>query len=293
MSSALGWMGVAAAGSAAVGAGVSLYSGQKGAKAAKGAAAAQSGMAKLAIGEQQMAENEIINLLRPYMEAGRPDLTQPYIQAGGQALQGVQGLLGLRGAGEQQSAINQIQQGSQFQELARQGEQGILQNASATGGLRGGNVQAALSQFRPALLNQLIESQYGKLAGLASMGGSAAQNLLGMGQQAASGLATAQQQTGANIGNFLTQMGSAQAAGITGAANAQIQGLSGAATQGGNLVQTLYAMQQGQKPSMSSGIGTGGFAGTYQQAQQMYGGAPLAYSAPEGPGGPGGWYKQS
>jgi hypothetical protein len=196
------------------------FSSREQAKAAKGAARSQMSMAELAVYEQQMAENEIINLLRPYMEVGRPDLTQPYIQAGGQALQGMQGLLGLRGAGEQQSAINQIQQGSQFQELARQGEQGILQNASATGGLRGGNVQAALSQFRPALLNQLIESQYGKLAGLTSMGGTAAQNLLGIGQQTAAGLASAQQQTGANIGNFLTQRGAAQAGGILGAGKA-------------------------------------------------------------------------
>ena len=280
-------------GSAVLGAGTSLYSGAKGAKAARGAARAQAEMSKLAVSEQQMAENEIINLLTPYMQAGRPDLTQPYIQAGGQALQGLQSLAGLRGAAEQQAAIQGIEQGAQFQELARQGEQGILQNAAATGGLRGGNTQAALAQFRPSLLNQLIESQYGKLAGLTSMGGSAAQNLLGIGQQATTNLANVQQQTGANIGNFLTQMGQAQAAGITGAANAQIQGLSGAVTSIGNLGQNLFAMQQASRPSMSSGIGTGGFAGTYQQAQKMYGGAPLAYFAPEGPGGPGGWYAQS
>jgi hypothetical protein len=196
------------------------FSSKEKAKAAKGAARAQANAATEAIKEQEQSLQAIYGLLRPYMEAGRPDLTQPYIQAGQQALQGAQGLLGLRGAGEQQAAINQIQQGAQFQELARQGEQGILQNAAATGGLRGGNVQAALSQFRPALLNQLIESQYGKLAGLTSMGGTAAQNLLSMGQQAAAGIGTAEQQRAANIGNFLTQMGAAQAGGILGAGKA-------------------------------------------------------------------------
>lgn len=196
------------------------FSSREQAKAAKGAARAQAASAQKAVGEQESALEAIRSLLSPYMEVGRPDLTQPYIQAGGQALQGVQGLLGLRGAAEQQSAIQGIEQGAQFQELARQGEQGILQNASATGGLRGGNVQAALSQFRPALLNQLIESQYGKLAGLTSMGGTAAQNLLGLGQQTAAGIATAEQQTAANIGNFLTQMGAAQAGGILGAGKA-------------------------------------------------------------------------
>lgn len=196
------------------------FSAREQAKAAKSAGRAQAAAAQQAVGEQESALEAIRGLLSPYMEVGRPDLTQPYVQAGGQALQGLQGLLGLRGVGEQQAAIQGIEQGAQFQELARQGEQGILQNAAATGGLRGGNVQAALSQFRPALLNQLIESQYGKLAGLTSMGGTAAQNLLSMGQQTAAGLATAQQQTGANIGNFLTQKGAAQAGGILGAGKA-------------------------------------------------------------------------
>ena len=196
------------------------FSSREQAKAAKSAGRAQMSAAENAIDVQEQSLQAIYRLLTPYMQAASPDLTQPYIQAGGQALQGVQGLLGLRGAGEQQSAINQIQQGAQFQELARQGEQGILQNASATGGLRGGNVQAALSQFRPALLNQLIESQYGKLAGLTSMGGTAAQNLLSMGQGSATGIASAEQQRGANIGNFLTQMGAAQAGGILGAGKA-------------------------------------------------------------------------
>jgi len=279
-------------GGALLGAGTSLYSGSKGAKAAKGAARAQAAASEGAIANTEESLRAIYRILSPYMAAGSPGLTQPYIQAGGQALQGMQGLLGLRGAGEQQAAIGQIQQGAQFQELARQGEQGILQNAAATGGLRGGNVQAALGQFRPALLNQLIESQYGKLAGLTGMGGTAAQNLLGIGQQMASGLATAEQQRGANIANLKTGIGAAQAAGITGAANAQIQGLTGAATSIGNLGQNLFSMQQASRPTMSSGIGTGGFAGSYQQAQQMYGGAPIAYQAPIGPGAPGGFYMQ-
>jgi hypothetical protein len=280
------------AGASVLGVGSSLYSGAKGAKATKGAAKAQTSAAQEAADIQNEQIDVIRGLLQPYIGAGRPDLTQPYIQAGEQALQGLQGLTGLRGAGEQQAAINQIQQSAQFQEMARQGEQGILQNAAATGGLRGGNTQAALSQFRPALLNQLIESQYGKLAGLTSMGGSAAQNLLNLGQQTTAGLATAEQQFAANKGNFVTQMGAAQAAGITGAANSQIQGLSGAVGSIQNLGQNLFAMQQASRPSMASGLGTGGFAGSYQQAQQMYGGAPIAYQAPVGPGAPGGFYMQ-
>lgn len=196
------------------------FSAKEQSKAARGAARAQASAADRALSEQESSLTKIRDLLAPYMEAGRPDLTQPYVQAGGQALQGLQGLIGLRGAGEQEAAIGQIQQGAQFQELARQGEQGILQNAAATGGLRGGNVQAALGQFRPALLNQLIESQYGKLAGLTSLGGTAAQNLLGMGQETALGAATAEQQAAANVANLITQKGAAQAGGILGSGKA-------------------------------------------------------------------------
>lgn len=199
------------------------FSAKEKAKAARGAARAEMSAAEKGIATQEESLQEIYKLLSPYMEAGSPELTKPYVQAGEQALQGIQGLLGLRGAGEQQAAIQNIEQGAQFQEMARQGEQGILQSASATGGLRGGNAQAALAQFRPALLNQLIESQYGKLAGLTSMGGTAAQNLLSMGQQTASGLATAGQQAGSNISNLLVKKGSAQAGGILGAGKAYAQ----------------------------------------------------------------------
>lgn len=279
------------ASTAAAGVG-SAISGSKASSAAKSAAATQAKSQGQAIDEQRRQFDSIRELLKPYIEAGRPDLTQPYVQAGPGALQAMQGLAGLRGAGEQQAAIQQIQQGAQFQELARQGEQGILQNAAATGGLRGGNVQAALSQFRPALLNQLIESQYGKLAGLTSLGSTSAQNLLGVGQASAAGTATAGQQSAQNIGNLMVGQGQAQAAGQIGAANAFAQGVGGITSAIGGGVQNYMLSQALNKPSMTSGLGTGGFAGTYQQAQQMYGDAPIAYQAPVGPGAPGGFYMQ-
>jgi hypothetical protein len=210
-------------------------------------------------------------------------------------LQGIQGDTSYADISRQrqQQAIQGIEQGPLYQELAKQGEQGILQNASATGGLRGGNTQAALGQFRPQLLNQLIEQQYSKLAGLTSLGAGASQNLLNIGQASAAGTAAAGQQSGTNIANLLTGQGQAQASGIIGAANAQAQGLAGVSSSIGTGFQNYMLMQQLNKPTMTSGLGTGGFAGSYQDAQSMYGGAPVAYQAPAGPGGPGGWYKQS
>ena len=270
---------------------VSSSSASKGAKASQAAANTQAEAQGRAIDEQRRQFDSIQELLKPYVQAGKPDLTQPYVQAGPGALQAMQGLAGLRGAGEQQAAINQIQQGAQFQELARQGEQGILQNASATGGLRGGNVQAALAQFRPALLNQLIESQYGKLAGLTTLGSTSAQNLLGVGQSSAAGTAAAGQQSAQNIGNLMVGQGQAQAAGQIGAANAYAQGAAGITGALGGGVQNYMLMQQLNKPTITSGLGTGGFYGDYGAAQQAYGpGTNVQYQAPVGPGAPGGFY---
>lgn len=237
---ALGVAGTALLGGALT-AGVvgSQLSASKSAAASRQAAAQQAAAQGSAIEVQNQQFQQIQDLLRPYVEAGRPDLTQPYIEAGPGALKAMQGLAGLRGAGEQQAAINQIQQSAQFQELARQGEEAILQNAAATGGLRGGNVQAALAQFRPALLNQLIESQYGKLAGLTSLGSTSAENLLRAGQAAAAGTAAAGSQSASNIGNLLVGQGQAQAAGTIGAANAYAQGMAGTTGQLTNFAQTL------------------------------------------------------
>jgi hypothetical protein len=250
------------ASTAAAGVG-SAISGSKASSAAKSAAATQAASQSEAINEQRRQFDTIRELLSPYIEAGKPDLTQPYIGAGPGALQAMQGLAGLRGAGEQQAAINQIQQSAQFQELARQGEQGILQNAAATGGLRGGNVQAALSQFRPALLNQLIESQYGKLAGLTTLGSTSAENLLRLGQASATGTAAAGQQSAQNIGNLMVGQGQARAGGITGAANAFAQGIGGATGAIGSGVQNYMLMQALQ--------GSGGFGGGYNPGEGQVG----------------------
>ena len=284
-------MAIVGISTAVIGAGAAVYGANKASSAAKSAARTQAEAQDRAIAEQRTQFDAIQELLKPYVEAGKPDLTQPYIGAGPGALQAMQGLAGLRGAGEQQAAINQIQQGAQFQELARQGEQGILQNAAATGGLRGGNVQAALSQFRPALLNQLIESQYGKLAGLTSLGSTSAENLLRLGQASAAGTGAAGQQSASNIGNLMVGQGQALAAGQIGAAQAQAQGAAGIAGAIGGAGQNYMLMQALNKPSMTSGLGTGGFYKDYASAQAAYGpGFNLQMQNPVGPGAPGGFY---
>ena len=120
----------------------------------------------------------------------------------------------------QAAAISQQENSPFFQSLVARGEDAILQNASATGGLRGGNTQAALAQFRPQMLNQFIEQQYGRLSGIASLG-----------QNAAAGAGNIGLQTAANTGNILMNSGAARAGNSIAQGNAfnnAIGGLGGA-----------------------------------------------------------------
>lgn len=172
--------------------------------AANKAAGAQTAASDAAIAQQNKQFEAIQKLL------------QPYVTAGTGALTGQQNLLGLNGNSAQQSAINSIQNSPQFSTLAQQGENAILANASATGGLRGGNVQGALAQFRPQLLNSLIDQQYQRLGGLTSIG-----------QNAAAGVGNAGINTGNSISSLLQQSGAAQAGSALAAGQANANLYSG------------------------------------------------------------------
>lgn len=175
----------------------SLLGASSQANAAKSAAGTQARSAEAGIAEQRRQFDLIQGLMKPFVEGGT--------SAFGQQM----ALTGAAGADAQQAALTALEQGPEFAALTRQGEEAILQNASATGGLRGGNVQGALAQFRPQVLTSLIEQQYGRLGGLARMG-----------QSSAAGVGAAGQQTGTNISNLLQQQGAAQAGGALAAGQA-------------------------------------------------------------------------
>lgn len=159
-------------------------------KAAEAAGRTQAEAAQAGIEEQRRQFDKYVELMSPYVQAGTGALTQQ------------QALLGLGTPEAQQQAIAALESSPQFQALQQQGETAILQNAAATGGLRGGNVQAALAQFRPQLLSSLIEQQYSRLGGLSTLGQASA---AGQGAQAGT--------LGANVANLLGQQGAATAGG--------------------------------------------------------------------------------
>jgi len=270
----------------------SLLSSSEQADAASEAAAAQSASSAAGIEEQRRQFNEIQKLLAPYVQAGRGAIGgfQPFQQGGQQAYEQQLALLGFApkeeritahetpegmsgvsfpvtrvirsivggeaGQAAQQAAIDRIAQSPLLQAQMRQGEEAILQRASATGGLRGGNVQAALAQFRPQMLQQAIEQQYARLGGMAGAGLGATEQLYRGGQASAAGQASLAQTTGANVGNLLAQQGAAQAGGALGRGAAfgqfaQIPGMLGG-----------YQLQTGKDifGSLFGGSG-GGYAG--------------------------------
>lgn len=185
-------------------------------EAIKGASEAQLEASKLGIEEQRRQFDTIQKLLEPYTVVGKEAVEQQARAAG------------LRGTEAQQEYIRGVEESPIFESLTRQGEEAILSRASATGGLRGGDVQGVLAQFRPNLLNQLLRDEYSKLGGLTSTG-----------QAAAAGTAAAASRTGTNVTNLITQGGQATAGGIL--AQGQIK-----AQQYGDIAKTI-------------GIATGGF----------------------------------
>ena len=156
--------------------------------AAGAAAGAQERAAELGIEEQRRQFDEIRRLLQPYVEAGTP------------ALEAQQAMLGFGPAGAEQAQIDAVLRSPMFQERVRQGEEALLSQASATGGLRGGNIQAALAQFRPALLAEELETRYGRLGGM-----------VGLGQRSAVGVGESGMQMGRDVSGLLATQGAARA----------------------------------------------------------------------------------
>lgn len=162
----------------------------KQAKAAQQAGNTQAAAAERAIAEQRAARDEARGLQQPFVDAGSKALAQQMA------------LIGLGGTTAQQDAINALLTGPEYTAALAQGEESILQNAAATGGLRGGNTQNSLARYRGDLLASTINNKYNQLGGITSLGQNAA---AGVGNN---GLAVAE-----NIGGLLADQGAAIAGG--------------------------------------------------------------------------------
>lgn len=172
----------------AIGAGASLLGGISSGKGASKAAQVQADSYRQGLAQQQAQ-----------FQQTQANLS-PFIQAGSSAL-GAQGnLLGLNGDGAQGSAISALQNSPLFQSQYGTGVDTVLQNAAATGGVRGGNVNNSLAQFGSGLLSNVIQNQLGNLQGV-----------IGTGAGAASGLGSFGQANSNSMASLLQGQGNAQA----------------------------------------------------------------------------------
>lgn len=157
-------------------------------KAAKSAANAQTAASNASIAEQ-----------RRQFDLSQ-QLVQPYVNAGVGALGQQQNLMGLNGTSAQQTAINNLQNSPFLQSMYKQAENALLQNASATGGLRGGNIQGALADNRMNMLNTAYQNQLQNLG-----------NMVTLGQNSATNTGTNAMAMANNISNLNTNTGQVQA----------------------------------------------------------------------------------
>ncbi len=107
---------------------------------------------------------------------------EPWRLEGQQGLEGLADLVGTNGGDAQGSAIDALKASPFYQRLFDTGEEAVLANASATGGLRGGNTTTSLADFGADTLMKTIERQLASLGGLAGMGMGATESVANFGQ---------------------------------------------------------------------------------------------------------------
>jgi hypothetical protein len=251
----------------------------------------QRQIASMSIGEQHRQFSEVQRVLSPYITAGNQALQDlsPYQKAGQDALQGQRALIGMNGKGAQSSAIQGLSNSPEMAAYIQQGENAMLQNAAATGGLRGGNTQAAMGQFRPQLLAGMINQQYSRLGEMTALGANTTGMVFQTGANAAAGQANAGMQVAGNIGgtlsNYASNVGQAsnQYGSNIGQASSQygsnVAGINNANAQAYNQyynnqgsINSGLALANGQaNVGMANSIS--GALGSYAMLQAMKGGA--------------------
>jgi hypothetical protein len=93
-------------------------------------------------------------------------------------------------------AIAALKASPMFQSLFNTGQEAVLQNASATGGVRGGNTQHALYDLGSNTLSQVIEDQLSRLGGLAGSAKEQPPKARGFGAHSADAISSALRQQG-------------------------------------------------------------------------------------------------
>lgn len=134
----------------------------------------------------------------------------PYRELGAAGVQGYSNLSGLSGDDAQATALAGLRESPFYQSLYRAGEEAILANGSATGGIRGGNMQRSLADFGEDTFASAIERELSMFSGAIGVGGSAVSQTGQFGAQA-----VAEQNAGRNAGADALAQAKLTRAGIT------------------------------------------------------------------------------
>jgi hypothetical protein len=130
----------------------------------------------------------------------------PYTTAGAQA---VDQLSQFTNGGMSADALTaKIKEDPLYASLYDNGEEALLQNASATGGIRGGNTQRGLADFGADTMAKVYQQIMSNLGSVANLGLGAQGAVSSAGQGVANTVSTAQTNIGrAQAGNFITKGG--------------------------------------------------------------------------------------
>lgn len=158
----------------------------------------------------------------------------PYLAAGGNALAALQQGIGL-GPGTNNSGtgplnapftLAQFQNSPGYQFQLQQGENAVLNNASALGGVNSGNTLKALTSYGQGVANQSYQQAYNNYVAQQNQQFGQLQTLAGSGQNAAANLGALGTQTANSVGANTVNAGNASAAGQVGAATATSNGIN-------------------------------------------------------------------
>jgi len=140
---------------------------------------------------------------------------RPFREAGVSALGQQQALLGLSGAPAQQEALQAFQESPGQAFLRQRGEQALLRQSAAIGGLGGGQVRSALQQQGIGFAQQDLQNQLARLGAMAGQGQAVTGTVGQLGAQAATrggllGMQGAQAQAGGILGSRAIQQAAEQ-----------------------------------------------------------------------------------
>ena len=205
------------------------------------AAGATAYAANSSAGATQNAANTAANEQKAAL-AQQEQLAAPYTGLGTTALPQYEALLGIGPNANPATTLAALQKTPGYQFTQQQGEQGILNAASAQGGV-GGNTLAALDQYNTGLADQTYQNAVGNIQGA-----------VGLGQAAAAGVGSNIGTAASNLGNIATQQGQTTAgidsnlaaslskiAGNTGNQYTTLQYLNGQTGNGGAPINTAPA----------------------------------------------------